>query len=142
MSKSKKSLGLKEDEENFLGVVFKIIYKPEPTTDLKEELNSHEPIITAKLNELLVEHHALKYHISVIVSYQKLVDEEVKDLQGYLTTSNKTIYNQEDVTTSYAELSQHIMERNAGFMREGSGLTLHNIEKLELDVAKCKQLRG
>ena len=132
-----------ETNRAFQNVLFDKEFKAHsPKKNLKKFWEYSIPRIASVLRELIQEHHALKFWVSLLVEYTKPnapVNPD-KPSEFYLHSGSFTVLNNNNIGELLESVRTQIELRNAHFIREQSGLVISRIISLRLHVGKFSPL--
>jgi hypothetical protein len=116
-------------------------YTPQKATNnLIDFLKQLRPVLDEQLEDLLREHHGIKFWISVEVSYRRILDET--RASGNFTTKSTALHNSFEITNTLDKLDEDVLQRHANFLRTSSGFTVDSVESATLHAARFTPLAG
>ena len=132
-----------ETNHAFDNVLFDKEFKPKsPKQDLQKFWTYTTPRLTNVLTELIQQHHAMKFWVSLLVQYTKPnapVNPD-KPSEFYLHSGTFTLLTQNDIQEVLESVRTKVELRNAHFIREQSGLVIDRILSLRMHVGKYAPL--
>ena len=108
---------------------------------LVDFLSELEKRLCKRIEKTLQIHNGVKIWVAVLVEYHKISDETLKTI-GVLHTKSKPIFHAGQIDEVMDLIHSEIMERNANFMRQQSGLVISKIEKSVLNICRHRPLAG
>lgn len=85
---------------------------------------------------------AIKVQLSIVLSYIKVTEEEPAEIIFYFNSDFEKFTRTSPIDTTVRKMIATMLNRIDEFEGRGSGLTLHEIKKSELTVAKYSPFRG
>ena len=108
-------------------------------TDINDYVNKIAKRLKHYITGQLVQHHGVKFNLSVEVDYDSNKDAE-GIVKGYWTTRNRVVHSVDEIDEIMEELKIELTSRNENFIRERSGLVINSINRATLRFSEFQSL--
>ena len=113
--------------------------------------NNKDPLVQLQSTRKALEHHiisiltsmkGLKFVETLRVTFTKPLGSDTLYKTAYFNGAAQTIINNQEVTESLQSSQQHILNKTAQWVSEGSGWTIQSVDNHYLNIVKYQPMNG
>ena len=113
--------------------------------------NNKDPLVQLQSTRKALEHHiisiltsmkGLQFVETLRVTFTKTSDSEIVHKTAYFNGAAQTIVNNPEVTESLQSSQQHILNKIAQWVSEGSGWTIQSVDNHYINIVKYQPMNG
>ena len=149
INRAKAVLGKRARQRDNRGIFKRYVWNYKGGDDMHTTLNNMREKIKSSISKFIIEKNdvrSIKYHISVLTEFARLVDartDEWTRVPVYFNGEMRTIYNiDEDFQETFDKSVGKIWESTDAFVRNGSGWVFQRIQRISLDCYRYQPFVG